>query len=96
MARRRGKVKAAQLGFVFGQVPGQKGGARRAVIFVERMSALAQNPSASEEARLVADLSRGPFEKKWGALLVALWLGEEAAGDDLHLRPWVAAAPAGS
>jgi hypothetical protein len=69
--------------------------ARLAPIFVERMSALARGPGRDEEERLVAGLSRGPFDQKWGAVLVALWLADEARGDDRRLRPWVARGPAG-
>ena len=47
-------------------------------ILVERLTALAcATPEAA--APLVADLSRGPFDRKWGALPVALWLDSEAS-----------------
>lgn len=47
-------------------------------ILVDRMTALAcATPEAA--APLVADLSRGPFDRKWGALPVALWLDSEAS-----------------
>ena len=40
-------------------------------------------------------LSMGPFEQKWGALTVALWLAQEARGDNTRLQKWVDAGPAG-
>ena len=47
-------------------------------VLVDRLTAIAcATPEAA--APLVADLSRGPFERKWGALPVALWLDAEAA-----------------
>jgi hypothetical protein len=64
-------------------------------IFVAQLVALAASPDPETEARLVARLSRGPFEQKWGALTVALWLAREARGDDRALRPFVDAGPAG-
>ncbi len=42
--------------------------------FVARLAALA---CASDE-KLIADLSEGPFEEKWGALPAALWLRSES------------------
>jgi hypothetical protein len=55
-------------------------------VLVARMSALAC-ASAAEEAALTADLSQGPFTRKWGALPVALWLEAEAsAGPDVLAR----------
>lgn len=59
-------------------------------IFVDRISKLASADSIHEEI-LTKDLSRGPFNKKWGALCVALWLANEANGNDLNLVPWVQA-----
>lgn len=68
--------------------------ARLGPVFVERLAALADaNPA--EEAVLTRDLSMGPFEQKWGALPTALWLLDEASGDDAELAPWVAAGPPG-
>jgi hypothetical protein len=69
--------------------------ARLAPIFAERMRALAASPPPDEEARLTADLSRGAFDRKWGALLVALWLADETRGDERALAAWVDAGPAG-
>ena len=53
--------------------------------FTARMSALACADSASA-VRLLAGLSSGPFDQKWGALPVALWLADEAdtQPDALH------------
>jgi hypothetical protein len=68
--------------------------ARLEPIFVERLSAL---PYANEKdiPNLMQGLSMGPFDRKWGALTVALWLAQEAAGDDRNLQKWVEAGPTG-
>ncbi len=63
-------------------------------IFVERLAAL--EPASQEKAAgLMEGLSSGAFEKKWGALRVALWLAQETHGDDRNLRKWVEAGPLG-
>lgn len=47
-------------------------------VLIERLTALAC--ATPEQARpLVADLSRGPFNRKWGALPVALWIDAETS-----------------
>ena len=63
-------------------------------ILVKRLAALEQ-ATVAEAAPLLEGLSSGAFEQKWGALTVALWLAQEAKGDDHNLRPWVEAGPAG-
>jgi hypothetical protein len=45
--------------------------------------------------RLVADLSWGRFDRKWGALPAALWLEAEPGPPTETLRGFVAAGPAG-
>ena len=67
---------------------------RLQAMFVERILAL-QHASEKEAAALLEGLSSGAFERKWGALTVALWLAQEAKGDDRHLRKWVEAGPSG-
>jgi hypothetical protein len=62
-------------------------------VLVARLSALAC-ASPEEEARLTADLSMGPFTKKWGALPVALWLEAEASAAPAALARFVQAGPA--
>lgn len=62
--------------------------------FVARMTTLACADSTTA-APLLADLSAGPFEQKWGALPVALWLLEEHRSDSLALRAFAVAGPAG-
>lgn len=68
--------------------------ARLQPIFVERLSAL-QHATLEEAEPLLKGLSMGPFDQKWGALTVALWLAREAKGDDHNLQKWVEAGPAG-
>lgn len=63
-------------------------------IFAQRISAL-EHANEEEAPALMKNLSMGPFQKKWGALTVALWLAQEARGDDRRLRPWVEAGPWG-
>jgi hypothetical protein len=43
----------------------------------------------------MADLASGPFDRKWGALPVALWLADEQARDPEALRRFVVAGPDG-
>jgi hypothetical protein len=57
-------------------------------VFVERMAALAC-ATPEEAARLTADLSNGPFDRKWGALTVALWIDREASADPRAVRGFV-------
>jgi hypothetical protein len=63
-------------------------------IFVKRLSAL-EHANDEEAEPLLEGLSMGPFDQKWGALTVALWLAQEAKGDDHNLRQWVEAGPSG-
>jgi len=62
--------------------------------FVERMSLL-ETASEEEAHALARGLSMGPFEEKWGALPVALWLTQEVKEDQGALRKWVDAGPWG-
>lgn len=68
--------------------------ARLQPIFVERLSAL-EHANDADAKPLLKGLSMGPFDQKWGALTVALWLAQEAKGDDHNLQPWVEAGLAG-
>ena len=56
-------------------------------IFAERISTIEANPALTnaEKAKLNANLSRGPVNKKWGAFIVAIWLALEARGKDKNL-----------
>lgn len=62
--------------------------------FVARLAALACAPP-ERAAALRAGLSRGPFDRKWGALPVALWLEREPGEPDAAARALVEAGPAG-
>lgn len=62
--------------------------------FVARLAALACATPESA-ARLTSDLSRGRFDRKWGALPVALWLATEPGDPVEAQRAFVAAGPAG-
>ena len=62
--------------------------------FVENLLAL-EHAGEAEAALLLRSLSSGPFTRKWGALTTALWLAQEAQGDEAKLRPWIEAGPPG-
>jgi hypothetical protein len=62
--------------------------------FAARLSALACT-SSEQAADLMADLSSGPFNRKWGALTAALWLEVEASQSQHALRDFVLAGPNG-
>lgn len=64
-------------------------------VFVDRLIQVhaLQNPSASEKAALNKNLSRGNTDKKWGAFPMAVWLMQEAKGDDKYLVPWINGGP---
>lgn len=60
--------------------------------FVARLAAIAcATPEAA--ARLMADLSFGRFDRKWGALPPALWLAEEQDRSPEALRDFFVAGP---
>jgi hypothetical protein len=62
--------------------------------FVARLAALAcATPEAA--APLVADLSWGRFDRKWGALPAALWLEAEPGTREETLRRFIRAGPRG-
>jgi hypothetical protein len=62
--------------------------------FVTRLSALAC--AASDKAgALLAGISSGPFDHKWGALPAALWLEEDQGASSMALRRLIVAGPAG-
>jgi hypothetical protein len=48
-----------------------------------------------EKEKLNANLSRGPVNKKWGALPVAIWFALEAKGDQRYLIKWIEKGPGG-
>ncbi len=60
-------------------------------VFVERLTTIESSANLTEEekVRLHSGLSRGPVNKKWGALPVGLWLALEANGKDENLAPWI-------
>ncbi|MEK7726800.1 MAG: hypothetical protein AAB354_00235, partial [candidate division KSB1 bacterium] len=63
-------------------------------ILVQRLAAL-EHASEEDAKILMKGLSSGAFEKKWGALTTALWLAQEARGEERNLRKWVEAGPFG-
>jgi hypothetical protein len=62
--------------------------------FASNLRSLACADSATA-APLLATLSSGPFDRKWGALPAALWLATEAAPVDSALRRFIVAGPGG-
>lgn len=67
---------------------------RLQIVFVNRLTAL-ENATEEESAALMNGLSMGPFDQKWGALTVALWLARFAKGDEYKLQRWVESGPEG-
>lgn len=63
-------------------------------IFVERLIAL-EHATEEESIELLEGLSSGSFTKKWGALTSALWLAQEAKGNDTNLQQWIEDGPWG-
>ena len=63
-------------------------------VFVDRIIAL-NKANDAEAKKLMRGLSTGPFNKKWGALTVALWLTKEAQGNDEKLQKWINKGPEG-
>lgn len=61
--------------------------------FLARLAAIAC-ATPEHAARLSTDLSRGRFDRKWGALTIALWLANET-GDNV-LRDYLLAGPEGT
>lgn len=61
---------------------------------VARLAALSCAPDAPARP-LSATLSSGPFDRKWGALPVALWLELDTAQSEDTLRSFIAAGPDG-
>jgi hypothetical protein len=62
--------------------------------FVTRLSALTCADSGKAGA-VLAGISSGPFDHKWGAVPVALWLQEERGVSSAALRNFIEAGPAG-
>lgn len=62
---------------------------------IARLSTLACAPPSDAAGRLTADLSRGRFDRKWGALTAALWLDRELHHDPAALRDFISAGPDG-
>ena len=62
--------------------------------FASNLRALVCADSASA-APLLATLSSGPFDRKWGAVPAALWLASEPEPRDSALRRFIVAGPAG-
>jgi hypothetical protein len=62
--------------------------------FVTRLSALACADSDKAGA-LLAGISSGPFDQKWGAVPAALWLEDDQGASPTALRNLIVAGPAG-
>lgn len=60
--------------------------------FCARMAALAC-ATAEGAQRLEADLSQGPFDRKWGGLTLALWLEQEMSTSRVAYRELVLGGP---
>lgn len=60
-------------------------------VFVDRLIEVETSQLLDEttKSRIVANLSRGQVDKKWGAFTIAIWLAMEANGDDNNLQYWI-------
>ncbi len=56
-------------------------------VFVDRLITIESSAGLSDndKDKITANLSRGPVTKKWGAFTVAIWLAQEANGDEKKL-----------
>lgn len=63
--------------------------------FVDRIiGAHTKTPLSNPQKKEIHhQLSKGPMNKKWGALPVGVWFAFEAKGDDKNLVPWVQKGP---
>lgn len=68
--------------------------ARLGPVFVARLRDISTADESGVDA-LMAGLSMGSFEEKWGALPVALWLADEVRRDEDALAAWIARGPWG-
>lgn len=67
-------------------------------VFVDRLIQVYQleHPTNEEKISLNKNLSRGNVDQKWGAFPMAIWLKQEAKGNDRTLINWVNAGPNGA
>jgi hypothetical protein len=65
---------------------------RNTPILLDRMQRL-QTATREDEAALTNNLSSGPFDRKWGAVTIALWLSQDQSSDPDALRRFIAAGP---
>jgi hypothetical protein len=65
-------------------------------IFADRMHTIQTKTyfTSAEKRQIQANLSRGSFTKKWGAVPIAIWLALEARGNDNNLIPLINMGPA--
>lgn len=68
---------------------------RLAPILVERLTKIKDAGVDTDVEALTRGLSAGPFNQKWGALPIALWLHQEAQGNYGTLRTWADRGPQG-
>ena len=66
-----------------------------APVFVDRIIKLSKTSDNAEEIKLRKGLSAGPFQQKWGAVTTALWLMKDTQCNNLKLKKWIEAGPAG-
>lgn len=64
-------------------------------LLVDHLIGIKNAVNEAEVKRLMKELSAGPFDQKWGALPVALWLRQEAKGNYGMLNEWIAKGPEG-
>ena len=64
-------------------------------VVVERLKGLAAKPSPQVANGWLHDMSQGPFERRWGALPIALWLATDTGYDAGRIAAWIGGKPDG-
>lgn len=62
-------------------------------IMIQRLQALRADPDPQAAKALLRNISQGPFDGKWGALPIALWLAQDTGFEPARIAPWVEAGP---
>lgn len=69
--------------------------ARLQPVMAQRLQALSADPDPQAAKALLRNISQGPFDGKWGALPVALWLAQDTSFAPDRIARWVEAGPGG-
>jgi len=64
-------------------------------VMVDRLKALAADPSAKAGDALTRDMMQGPLSRRWGALPIALWLAADSDFEAGRISAWIDSNPDG-